>query len=145
MYKYFSATAFLFLLAACQNKPKEDLKEFITDKVWIDTRHEGQYYYSSEDGKQYLWMPAVRDGKLRPAKGTPETHKYNPNPEGWMPLANFKIIGDTLVRQSEDDLEGKDIFKIPLERRKDTTIGIIDYYVVKAYPGAINTTWLSRK
>lgn len=151
-------TILFLILISCKSEKKTsaDLESFIADKVWfVGNKKTGtQYYFSDKEKRQYLWMTFERrdDGTYTPfviAKGTPET---NPLPnvlstyrEGWSPTDFYKVVGDSLVLQDEEDINGEDIWKFKLEVIKDTTIGIFEYERIRLtnYFGA--QIWKTKK
>ncbi|MGC6429845.1 MAG: hypothetical protein ACON5F_02270 [Jejuia sp.] len=146
----------LLILFGCQSKNdnSSNLKSFVSDKTWIEFSNKFQYYYSSKDDGQYLWMTFERreDGTytpFTPAKGDPYTH-HLPNTltkyrEGWSKSSLFKIIGDSLVLQDQDDIKAENLTSYHLEIISDTTIGIIDYYRLKKTNDFGSTIWHSKK
>lgn len=131
--------AFLIILiniiGCSNNQQTENLNSYLTDRIWM-TEYKQQYYYSSKDNKQYLWMTFERrnGGTYTPfsnAKGNPETNMLQMNVkkyrEGWYYSSDYKIIGDSLILQDKDDIDAQNLTTTSLEILKDTIIGVFEY------------------
>lgn len=128
----------LFILMNSCNNNSSELNNLLTDKTWI-TENKGQYYFSSNDSREYIWMSFERrEGNTYTpfiiAEGTPET---NPLPKdkwtrkGWRKSQYFKIVKDTLIFQDEYDINGEDLTKFHVEMGNDTVIGIVNYKTLR--------------
>ena len=154
--KYFLALS-IFLITGCNSEESTkdqsaQLYEYITDRVWL-TENKTQYYFSSKDDKEYLWMVMDRreDGTYSPfavAKGTPadnlisiSTDSYQ---EGWYESEYFKIEDNKLIEQDIDDTFGEYLTTYTLEIGQDTIIGVLDYNTLKVINKYAVRTWVTR-
>lgn len=145
----------LLFISACSEDSSSDLDKLLIDRVWISSLNQNQYYFSSKDNREYLWMKFERrDGKtytpFSEAKGTPETNLLelaydNTYREGWSASDYFKVIGDTIIFQEEDDINAENISKFHIEPGPDTTIGVFDYKTLKVSNFAGTRIWRTKK
>lgn len=154
--KYLFALSIL-LITSCNSKETSidqsvQLYDYITDRVWL-TENKAQYYFSSKDDKEYLWMVMEHreDGTYSPfveAKGTPSNNMISvstdPYQKGWYESDYFKIENNILIQQDTDDTFGQNLTTFTLEIGKDTTIGILDYNTLKVINKYGIRTWVSR-
>lgn len=141
----------LLIITSCNNKP--DLYSYIVDRVWMNTKSKTQYYLSSNENREYFWLSSERrDGEyyytFSNAEGTPETNPlpntYTIYRQGWLESDFFKIEGDEIILQDEEDVNAENLSVFTLEQGADTTIGVFDYntlIVVNKYGKRI---WVSK-
>ena len=147
----------VLILSSChstKNEETQNLNTYIADRVWV-SEDKQQYYYQSNDNTEYVWMTFDRreDGTYSPfsnAQGTPDSNPLSPNvnasyTEGWSALNYFKVDGNKLITQDEDDLDATDLSTNEVEIGNDTTIGVLKYntLIVKYHYG--NRTLKSKK
>ena len=136
--QFWTAGFIELVLSSCASSP-ESLHDLLVDKVWMDENDE-QMFFSSKEGREYYWMTFDHrpDGTYTPfsaAKGTPDGYPlpktYATYLEGWSPSTFFKIKGDSLALQDENDLKGKSMMAFKVEAGGDTTIGIFDFKTLR--------------
>lgn len=156
MKKRWSVLFLYIIVSSCNyNETKQNLNFFITDKIWITPSGEYQLYFNSKNNTQYIWHKTLnihgeKTNQFSLAKGTPKTNPFIKNDneeinEGWSKMYHFKIVGDSIVFQNEDDFNGKNIRKQKIEILNDTTIGIFEYTRIKVTSRYLSTIWKSKK
>lgn len=142
-----------FLLFSCKEK-KSVSNNLLTDKIWLSNMNDAQYYLSSKDNRFYTWLTVENrvDGEYMPfsiAKGTPESNPFpkvfSTYKEGWSAMQYFKIKGDTLIFQNEEDINGNNISKYHISTGKDTTIGILEYKTLIVTNSYGQRVWKTKK
>lgn len=143
------------VFSACSDNKSTNLDSVLVDRVWISSLNKSQYYFSSKDGREYLWMTFERrDGAtytpFSEAKGNPVTNPLKKTNEryreGWSASDDyFRIIGDTLVFQDEDDVNAENLSKFYIQLGADTTIGVFDYKTLKVSNFAGTRIWRTKK
>jgi hypothetical protein len=152
---HFSILVLLVLMfSACSDHKSSNLNSVLVDKVWMSSLNRTQYYFSSKDGKEYLWMTFERrDGDtytpFSEAKGNPVSNPLEMTNEryreGWSASDYFRIIGDTLIFQDEDDANAENLSKFHIQLGADTTIGVFDYKTLKVTNFAGTRIWRTKK
>jgi len=139
-----------------EQSSKTDLEEYVTNKAWLHFFNEkdkspNQTYFNKSDGKRYFYLATEIRGEDRfdlnnmytpwkKYKGTPET---NPHPtvketinmrnyEGWSDFDYFKVKDNMILYQDFDDVSGKELDTVFIEKGQDTVIGIFKFETLKA-------------
>jgi hypothetical protein len=150
---FFLILSILFV-SACNKKGELTLNNALVDKVWISSLNKTQYYFSSKDGRRYIWMTFERTGEetstpFSEAKGTPETNPLEMTHaqyrEGWSDSDYFRILGDTIIFQDEGDVNAENLSKFHIELGADTTIGVFSYTTLKVSNFAGTRIWRTKK
>lgn len=146
-----------FAISCHEQQPyKTDLEEYVTNKVWLhffdeNDKSPNQTYFNKSDGKRYFYLATEIRGEDRfdlnnlytpwkKYKGTPETNPhpsvdetiYMRNYEGWSDIDYFKIKGNMILYQDFDDVSGKELDTVLIQKGQDTVIGIFKYETLKA-------------
>lgn len=146
----------MFAAAACSgsSSSERNLASMLVDRIWL-TDNDTQYYFSSTDGRTYLWMASdlTETGEAGPsiftiAKGTPQSHplsRTSRSGEGWYASSFFKVENGQLIEQDEQDINGEDLTVFDLAIALDTSIGIIDYQTLFVTNQFGERKWRSKK
>ena len=154
MKKYFIILTIAFVSCKSENKTEKDLESFIVDRVWLSSLNKEQYYLSSKDKREFLWMTFEyrENGTYTPfvnAKGNPESNPLKKISsvyrEGWSPLDFYKIEKDKIIFQNEKDVDAANLSEYQIEIGKDTILGVFEYntLLVKNVNGV--RIWKSKK
>lgn len=152
--KWIISISIWLLMVACSSELSSNLDALLVDRIWLSSPNQTQFYFSSTDQVQYLWMAVERRNgngyiSFSPAKGTPESHplpeEYTDFKEGWYASSNFKIEGDSIFFQDEDDILGEYIHSYHIKLGMDTTIGLFDFNTIIATNEIGQRMWRSKK
>lgn len=173
IYRIFILINLLVFATSCQQKDskKVDLEKYVVNKVWLNFLDENPYqlYFNKSDGKRYMYLATEIRGEDRfdlnniytpwkKYKGTPETNPqpavekaiYLRNYEGWSDMEYFKVMDNMILYQDFDDISGKELDTVFIEKGKDTLIGIFNYETLKTQRTDMMTgkpwhqTWVSK-
>lgn len=162
--KYLKYIVLIIMINSCKNpdsQSKMDISTYLTDRTWV-TENKSQYYYSSLDNKEYLWMTVERSGEIgdlsktstpfSKAKGTPFDNPYNIDKEiysnyneGWSESSHFKIKGNQLLLQYPEDIKAENLNIYQLRVGKDTTIGLFEFNTLLVANEYGERIWLAEK
>lgn len=84
------------------------------------------------------------------AKGNPGSHSYREESilsyvEGWSLSSHYIVINDSIIFQSPEDINAKDLSSYHVLKGKDTTIGVHEYHTLIVTNEYGRRIWRSKK
>lgn len=151
----------LFIITAiivigCDTKEnKQDLTDFMTNRVWISKPLNDQFYLEKKEGKRFIWLKYIKTSKgilmdSLPPKGTPYTNlikdgNFSFDSQGWSFYDYYEINNDTLFLQKEENFNSSKMTKLKINILNDTLVGVFKYNRIKVKYQYGDRIWMSKK